>query len=197
MPSQRNEISSGDGLKKPPLTGLRSSLRKAPLKQQAESKPILETKGNEHSYQEASITPEKPRRSQRLLSQMPRPTQDASLSKSKPPGRYDTQRPIRPGNPKTLPRASSAGGPSTSYEEDERLRCVCGQTDYSGPLDFPGPLRMETLEDTGELFVQCDTCRVWQHGSCVGVFSTAAVTDGYFCELCRRDLHVLATSHNG
>jgi hypothetical protein len=190
-------MSSGDVLKKPPLTGLRSSPRMAPLKQQAESRPILETKGNEHSHQEASITPEQTQRSRRLLSQMPPPTQVGPLNKSKPRGRYDTKRPIRPGNPKALPRASFARGLLTLYEEDERLRCVCGQTDYSGPLDFPGPLRMETLEDTDELFVQCDTCRVWQHGSCVGVFSTAAVTDGYFCELCRRDLHVLATSHNG
>lgn len=191
MPSQRNEMSSGDGLKKTPLTGLRSSPRKA------ESKPILETKVMEHSHQEASITPEKKRRSQKLVSQMPRPTQVASLSKSKPPGRYDTQRPIRPGNPKALPPASSAGGPLTLYEQGERTRCICGQTDYSEPLDFPGPLNKGTLVHADNLFVQCDTCRVWQHGSCVGIFSKAAVLDDYFCELCRSDLHVLATTYDG
>ncbi len=41
--------------------------------------------------------------------------------------------------------------------EAEEVRCFCGAT---GPTQAP--------EDFRGLWLQCDRCRYWQHGSCVG-----------------------------
>jgi hypothetical protein len=56
----------------------------------------------------------------------------------------------------------------------------------------------ETLaEDAGGLFIQCDICKVWQHGGCVGIMDEAASPEEYFCEECRKDLHKLMMSPKG
>ncbi|KAF2492895.1 hypothetical protein BU16DRAFT_551607 [Lophium mytilinum] len=92
-------------------------------------------------------------------------------------------------------------------EEEEITRCVCGQQDYPGPPSDAGKSRdgqssgladSETLaEDAGGLFIQCDVCKVWQHGGCVGIMDEAASPEEYFCEDCRKDLHKLMTSPKG
>ena len=103
-------------------------------------------------------------------------------------------------------------------EEDEGedvTRCVCGQLEYPGP-PFPviahprsgskdgsnphSPL--ETLDapvdDFGSFFIQCDTCKVWQHGGCVGIAEGSMSADSeYFCELCRQDLHQIVLGSKG
>ena len=82
-------------------------------------------------------------------------------------------------------------------EEDEVTRCVCGYQDYPGPPSDtikPG-MSLADLEaqadELGGLFIQCDVCKVWQHGGCVGIM------DEYFCEDCRKDLHKVSTSPKG
>lgn len=40
------------------------------------------------------------------------------------------------------------------------------------------------------MMIQCETCRVWQHGICVGFQNEADCPDTYYCEQCRPDLHV-------
>ena len=52
-------------------------------------------------------------------------------------------------------------------------------------------------EDAGGLFIQCDVCKVWQHGGCVGIMDEAMSPEEYFCEQCRKDLHKIATSVTG
>ena len=43
--------------------------------------------------------------------------------------------------------------------------------------------------DRGDLMVQCDTCTVWYHGTCVGVTATEAVQmKAYICPPCCRRL---------
>jgi hypothetical protein len=38
--------------------------------------------------------------------------------------------------------------------------------------------------------VQCETCKVWQHGLCMGYESEDLLhEDDYYCELCRPELH--------
>lgn len=38
--------------------------------------------------------------------------------------------------------------------------------------------------------VQCETCKVWQHGLCMGYESEDQVHDAdYYCEECRPELH--------
>jgi hypothetical protein len=92
-------------------------------------------------------------------------------------------------------------------EEDEVTRCVCGQQEYPGPPSDAGKFRDGQLsavtdsdipgDDAGGLFIQCDICKVWQHGGCVGIMEEAASPDEYFCEECRKDLHKVLTSVKG
>ncbi|KAJ4294988.1 Histone deacetylase complex subunit [Kalmusia sp. IMI 367209] len=92
-------------------------------------------------------------------------------------------------------------------EEDEVTRCVCGQQEYPGPPSDAGKSKDGQLssvteadlqgDDAGGLFIQCDICKVWQHGGCVGIMDEAASPEEYFCEECRKDLHKLMTSPKG
>ena len=94
-------------------------------------------------------------------------------------------------------------------DEEEVTRCVCGQLDYPGlPTSTIDALKQASkdtgdvatsdsvAEDIGGLFIQCDICKVWQHGGCVGVLD-AGMREEYFCEQCRGDLHKLMTGDNG
>lgn len=101
-------------------------------------------------------------------------------------------------------------------EEEEITRCLCGQQDYPG---LP-PSRREALllgrggvkpegeqppadssdllsDDIGSMFIQCDSCKVWQHGGCVGIMDEETSPDEYFCEECRKDLHTIRGEPNG
>ncbi|SLM34916.1 Zinc finger, RING/FYVE/PHD-type [Lasallia pustulata] len=99
-------------------------------------------------------------------------------------------------------------------EEEEVTRCICGHQDYPG---LPGSSRDAAKaapklnadsksiivapeifpEDAGGLFIQCDMCKVWQHGGCVGILDEAMSPEEYFCEECRKDLHRITTAPNG
>jgi hypothetical protein len=99
-------------------------------------------------------------------------------------------------------------------DEEEVTRCVCRQTDYPGlPGDKPLGTRRPSsvkLENSSEvvksgdgsqddpgLFIQCDTCKVWQHGGCVGILDESMSPEEYYCEECRKDLHSLYTRPDG
>ena len=76
-------------------------------------------------------------------------------------------------------------------EEQGITRCVCGST--GAYLPFRSSIRLTVPEDdpdAGEFMVQCETCKVWQHGLCMGYQSEDQVhDDDYYCELCRPELH--------
>ncbi|KAL8923972.1 MAG: hypothetical protein Q9172_002899 [Xanthocarpia lactea] len=98
-------------------------------------------------------------------------------------------------------------------EEEEVTRCVCGHQEYPGmPITSSDPARgsskntgdpgdagssVTLQEDTGGLFIQCDVCKVWQHGGCVGVMDEAMSPEEYFCEQCRKELHTITTTTTG
>lgn len=87
-------------------------------------------------------------------------------------------------------------------EEDEAVRCICGSDEYPGcpPADGPDAEMFAAIDFTDDVtgfFVQCDICKVWQHGACVGIFSAESSPDEYFCEQCRKDLHKCHTASNG
>lgn len=88
-------------------------------------------------------------------------------------------------------------------EEDEVTRCLCGFQEYPGPPSDAGKSASALSDpdaqgdDLGGLFIQCDICKVWQHGGCVGIMEEAASPDEYFCEGCRKDLHKVMTSAKG
>jgi len=94
--------------------------------------------------------------------------------------------------------------------EDDVTRCICGHLEYQGlPTTTSATLKdaakdnhnksntAEILEELGGLFIQCDLCKVWQHGGCVGILDEASTPDNYYCELCRSDFHQLLTAPNG
>lgn len=87
-------------------------------------------------------------------------------------------------------------------DEDEAVRCLCGSEEYPGRPVVDGPdaelfAGLELTEDLVGFFVQCDICKVWQHGACAGIFSAESSPDEYFCEQCRKDLHKIAVDNNG
>ena len=94
-------------------------------------------------------------------------------------------------------------------DEEEITRCVCGNLEYPGlpllPSSSKGANKPNGVgdpagvlqEDTGGLFIQCDICKVWQHGGCVGIMDEAMCPDEYFCEQCRKNLHRVTTSVTG
>ena len=88
--------------------------------------------------------------------------------------------------------------------EEEVTRCICGNQEYPGlPLASPDyskksdPNSSTLSEDSTGWFIQCDSCKVWQHGGCVGIMDEATSPDEYYCEQCRKDLHKIMTNANG
>lgn len=96
-------------------------------------------------------------------------------------------------------------------EDDEAVRCICGFEEYPGPpptdeekknvskdsIDVDPLLPSDINDEVSGFFVQCDVCKVWQHGACVGIVSEEASPDEYFCEECRKDLHKIHMASNG
>ncbi|KAK6832119.1 hypothetical protein RU639_002737 [Aspergillus parasiticus] len=104
-------------------------------------------------------------------------------------------------------------------EEEEITRCLCGQQEYPGLppsrrdllgrngmhgrvkddpiLNFSVDLSDLMSDEIGSMFIQCDQCKVWQHGGCVGIMDEAMSPDEYFCEECRKDLHRIKNESNG
>ncbi|UNI24127.1 Histone deacetylase complex subunit, variant 2 [Purpureocillium takamizusanense] len=124
---------------------------------------------------------------------------DTLLSRRRKRGQDDDpERPPRVEN--TIIMAN--GAVDLQDEEDEAVRCICGSEDYPGRPPVEGPdadffAGIELTEEVTGFFVQCDVCKVWQHGACVGIFSAEASPDEYFCEQCRKDLHRIHTASNG
>lgn len=94
-------------------------------------------------------------------------------------------------------------------EEEDVTRCVCGHQEYPG---LPTPIQDEEkqrakqggaatpdeiADDGSGIFIQCDICKVWQHGGCVGILDDASAPEEYFCEQCRKDLHSVSTTATG
>lgn len=103
-------------------------------------------------------------------------------------------------------------GGDEMVEDDEAVRCICGFDEYPGPppLDEdskhgikdgievdPILAGADAPEDLAGFFLQCDMCKVWQHGGCVGIMNEEQSPEEYFCEECRKDLHKIFTAPNG
>jgi len=105
----------------------------------------------------------------------------------------------------------TANDDDDAQEEDEAVRCICGFDDYPGPppldeeiktvlkesTDIEAVFPTDVTDESAGFFVQCDVCKVWQHGACVGIMTEESSPDEYFCEGCRRDLHKIFTASNG
>ena len=92
-------------------------------------------------------------------------------------------------------------------EDEEITRCLCRRQEYPGaPIPINESSRnfspsatasVDGPDAAGDMFIQCDACKVWQHGGCVGIMSEAMSPDEYFCELCKKDLHKVMTGAKG
>lgn len=104
-------------------------------------------------------------------------------------------------------------------DEEEITRCLCRQQEYPGlplsrrealgrhgaragikdenSLNFSAGSSDLISDDVGSMFIQCDSCKVWQHGGCVGIMDEAMSPDEYYCEECRKDLHRVRGEANG
>lgn len=82
---------------------------------------------------------------------------------------------------------------------EDKTRCVCGFEDSPGIAPGqPGPPGTSAIiNELDGLFIQCDTCNVWQHGPCVGIFFEEESPEAYYCEQCREDLHSVSKASNG
>lgn len=93
-------------------------------------------------------------------------------------------------------------------EDDGTVRCICGLPEYPGPPQWTeddkkqsGDMEFITAEDVTEdlagFFLSCDSCKVWQHGGCVGIKNEDVSPEEYYCEQCRKDLHRIFTATDG
>ncbi|KAM3087976.1 Histone deacetylase complex subunit [Clarireedia jacksonii] len=103
-------------------------------------------------------------------------------------------------------------GADEGGDDDEAVRCICGYEEYPGPpqlreddhkhntkddIEESIITAADVTEDLAGFFLQCDVCKVWQHGGCVGIMNEDTSPDEYFCEQCRKDLHRIRTAQNG
>ena len=72
--------------------------------------------------------------------------------------------------------AEPTPGPSEGEDEEEIIRCICGE--------------YEEEEDVERDMICCDQCLAWQHNDCMGLtFAKGQEPDQYFCERCRPENH--------
>ncbi|EPE36949.1 FYVE/PHD zinc finger [Glarea lozoyensis ATCC 20868] len=106
----------------------------------------------------------------------------------------------------------TTNGNDEGAEDDEAVRCICGFDEYPGPpqlgdedskngikdgIEEPIISVADITEDGAGFFLQCDVCKVWQHGYCVGIMNEDMSPEEYFCEECRKDLHRIFAAPNG
>jgi hypothetical protein len=109
-------------------------------------------------------------------------------------------------------QVEETNGAEEGAEDDEAVRCICGLDEYPGPpqlneednkhgvregIEEPTISAADVTEDLAGFFLQCDVCKVWQHGGCVGIMNEEQSPDEYFCEDCRKDLHKIYMAPNG
>lgn len=74
------------------------------------------------------------------------------------------------------PSAEPTPAPSEEGEEEEIIRCICGE--------------YEEEEDIERDMICCDKCLAWQHNDCMGLtFPKDQAPDEYFCEQCKPENH--------
>ncbi|KAK3388934.1 hypothetical protein B0T20DRAFT_89373 [Sordaria brevicollis] len=161
-------------------------------------------------YFNKAVSPQKSSSSGSLSSEAPDETSTADDS-------FGTRRRTR-GQQEERDRANNkseqvemAHGDDDAQDEDEAVRCICGYEDYPGPppfdedskhglkdgMDIDPIFATDVTDDAAGFFVQCDICKVWQHGACVGIMTEESSPDEYFCEECRKEFHKIFTASNG
>ncbi|KAL5334350.1 hypothetical protein BJX70DRAFT_402645 [Aspergillus crustosus] len=175
-----------------------------------------------HTNSSSSLNSTTRERSTRLNHKNPSPGSESVDDADKGDFRETRQRQRARGDDMNDPHSKLVDGEDDDVDEEDEeeiTRCLCGQQDYPGlPLSRKEalgrnggragikdevPLNISTdssdllSDDIGSMFIQCDSCKVWQHGGCVGIMDEAMSPDEYFCEECRKDLHRIRSEQNG
>jgi hypothetical protein len=163
-------------------------------------------------------------RSTRSNHKNPSPRSQSIDDADKPEFRETRQRQRARGDDEIDPLSKRTDGEDDDIDDEEEdeeeiTRCLCGQQDYPGlpssrrealgrngarglikdenPLNISADSSDLLSDEIGSMFIQCDSCKVWQHGGCVGIMDEAMSPDEYFCEECRKDLHSIRSEMNG
>ncbi|PHH84543.1 hypothetical protein CDD83_1785 [Cordyceps sp. RAO-2017] len=89
---------------------------------------------------------------------------------------FDELEPVAAPKRRQTKKTKKAQEQEQSQEPEEVIRCVCGATEQD--------------EDSGEAWICCETCFVWQHNVCVGMSSFEdEIPENYWCEQCRPQDH--------
>lgn len=145
---------------KPPTGGRRQNI-------------ALDTPGKDHCLVNNNMLtrrPDEPRRSGRATKgqhkNLELPT-DAPAKKGKGKAQKDKA---------SKTSAEPTPGPSEGGEEEEIIRCICGE--------------YEEEEDVERDMICCDQCSAWQHNDCMGLnFAKGEEPDEYYCEQCKPENH--------
>ncbi|KAF6818285.1 histone deacetylase complex subunit cti6 [Colletotrichum sojae] len=172
--------------------------------QQSSTTSSLSSRGERNTRSLNKTSSAKSTPSASLSSEPPEDLEDALPSRRRTRAQEDARDKAR------VDPYEMATGSDDVQEDDESVRCVCGFDEYPGPPPFEedskhGKLNpeatffasIELSDEVSGLFVQCDVCKVWQHGACVGIFTEESSPDEYFCEKCRKDLHKIHAASNG
>lgn len=121
-------------------------------------------------------------------------TQGASNGKSKRKGKEKDKQLEEQVEEETAETFADDGELAAGDEEEQGItRCVCGSNGMpnhhpSSPSDYDRSA--EDDPDAGEFMIQCEGCKVWQHGPCMGFMTEDQVDDDdYYCEQCKPELH--------
>ncbi|KAF0318063.1 Histone deacetylase complex subunit CTI6 [Colletotrichum sp. SAR11_59] len=172
--------------------------------QQSSTTSSLSSRGERNTRSLNKTSSAKSTPSASLSSEPPEDLEDALPSRRRTRAQEDARDKSR------IDPYDMATGSDDVQEDDESVRCVCGFDEYPGPPPFEEDSKhgkhnpeadffasIELSDEVSGLFVQCDVCKVWQHGACVGIFTEESSPDEYFCEKCRNDLHKIHTASNG
>lgn len=101
--------------------------------------------------------------------------QHKNASSSPPPPAGPPQNKPAKGAPKGKPSKKAAKNePQEEDNEEEEIRCICGNADPNDKRPFIG----------------CDSCEVWQHNVCMGITDDEDdIPEHYFCEKCSPEDH--------
>lgn len=99
------------------------------------------------------------------------------------------------------------GGGDGADDEGE-TKCVCGEnSEFDVPFSPAFLTRLQAVlvgrvgrvwltpplppddDSNAVLMIQCESCKCWQHGPCVGLENEKDCPDSYYCRDCRPDLH--------
>ncbi|KAI5297681.1 hypothetical protein KEM56_004623, partial [Ascosphaera pollenicola] len=117
------------------------------------------------------------------------------LSKGELPGHPAIQLPP-PSSSHSLRRSAASKAERDSRRQNANANAAAAAPAAASAND-DDDVDAEDPPDPGSLFIQCDACKVWQHGGCVGIMDEEASPEEYFCERCRGDLHRIVIDGKG